>query len=112
MLIAERLLEYAAPHGAIVEVPVRLYAPEGSEKHWRCRFAIGWPDSAEKGAGYGVDQMQAIILTLQMIGARLYFSDYHRSGRLYFEKPGTGYGFPVPRNARDMLVGDDRRFEG
>ncbi len=56
--------------------------------------------------------MQAIILTLQMIGARLYFSDYHKSGRLYFERPGSGYGFPVPKNARDVLVGDDKKFEG
>jgi hypothetical protein len=47
-----------------------------------------------------------------MIGAHLYFSDYHKTGCLYFEKQGSGYGFPVPKNARDMLIGDDRTFEG
>jgi hypothetical protein len=112
MLIAERLLEYATPDGAKVHVPVKLYAPEGSGKHWGCRFTIDWPTGIQVGAGYGVDRMQAIILTLQMIGAHLYFSDYHKTGRLYFEKQGSGYGFPVPKNARDMLVGDDRTFEG
>jgi hypothetical protein len=55
---------------------------------------------------------QAIHLTLQIIGSQIYFSDYHKTGRLYFEKLGTGYGFPVPKNARDLLVGDDKRFDG
>jgi hypothetical protein len=31
---------------------------------------------------------------------------------LAFERRGSGYGFPVPKNARDMLVGDARTFEG
>jgi len=61
---------------------------------------------------HGVDAMQALILTLQMIGDRLHFSDYHKTGRLYFETPGSGYGFPVPKNARDLLIGDDARFDG
>jgi hypothetical protein len=112
MIIAERALEYVTPDGMVVHIPVKLHAPMGSEKHWRCDFTIGWPSGIETGAGYGVDQMQAIILTLQMIGARLYFSDYHKTGRLYFERRGSGYGFPVPKNARDMLIGDDRTFEG
>ena len=25
-------------------------------------------------------------------------------------EPGRGYGFPVPDNIRDLLVGDDKRF--
>ena len=111
MLIAERTLEYSTPRGTKVAIPIKLFAPEGAEKHWWCRFAIAWPDGIEEGSGHGVDQMQAIILTLQMIGTRLYFSDYHKSGCLYFERPGSGYGFPVPKNARDMLVGDDKKFE-
>ena len=112
MIIAQRELEYVTQSGTLINVPVTLYAPEGSGKHWHCRFTINWPNGVEESTTYGVDQFQAIILTLQMIGARLYFSDYHKSGRLYFEKSGSGYGFPVPKNVRDLLVGDDKRFEG
>jgi len=49
---------------------------------------------------------------MQKIGSDIYFSDYHETERLYFETPGSGYGFPVPKNARDTLVGDDKRFDG
>ena len=49
---------------------------------------------------------------MQKIGSDIYFNDYHKTGRLYFEPPGSGYGFPVPKNARDTLVGDDKRFDG
>jgi hypothetical protein len=112
MIIAQRELDYVTQLGNPIKVLVTLYAPEGSGKLWRCRFTINWPNGVEESTTYGVDQFQAIILTLQMIGARLYFSDYHKSGRLYFEKPGSGYGFPVPKDVRDMLVGDDKRFDG
>ena len=60
---------------------------------------------------YGLDQMQAVVLALQGVGAILYLSDYHQTGRLYFDKLGNGYGFPVPKNIRDMLVGDDKEFD-
>ncbi len=40
MLIAERTLEYATPRGTKVAIPIKLFAPEGAEKHWWCRFAI------------------------------------------------------------------------
>lgn len=112
MLIAQRDLNYLEENGTVRTVPVCLYAPMHSGRDWSCEYTIGWPDGIYRNKGYGVDQIQAIYLTLQMIGVRLYFSDYHKTGRLYFEKPGSGYGFPVPHNARDLLVGDDKRFDG
>ena len=111
MLIATRELTYVGEAGP-VSVPVRIFAPEGSNYHWWCRYEIGWPTGLEARAGYGYDQIQALYLTLQKIGASLYLSDYHKTGQLYWEKLGSGYGFPVPKNARDLLVGDDKRFEG
>jgi hypothetical protein len=42
----------------------------------------------------------------------LYVSPYHLSGDLRWEKTGDGYGFPVPKNGRDMLVGADKSFAG
>ena len=112
MLIATRELKYLTEGGATISVPISLFAPEKNDKDWSCRYTIGWPDDTESRAMYGVDSVQALFLALQGIGTDLYFSDYHETGRLYFERPGTGYGFPVPKNARDLLVGDDKRFEG
>ena len=57
--------------------------------------------------GHGVDALQALVLTLQMIGAEIYSSSYHREGRLRVYPTETGYGFPVPRSLRDLLVGVD-----
>jgi hypothetical protein len=43
----------------------------------------------------GLAGAQFSILLLRMIGAEIYTSDYHKSGNLFFEAPGRGYGFPV-----------------
>lgn len=94
-----------------VKVPVRLFAPEkGDGGGWFCRYQIGWPEEPHDYAGWGADAVQAILLTLEMIGIEIYVSEYHKSGRLMWEAPGKGYGFPVPRNARDLLIGDDAAF--
>jgi len=44
-----------------------------------------------------------------MIGADVYSSSYHKSGRLMLEAPGKGYGFPVVSSLRHMLEGDDAK---
>ena len=45
-----------------------------------------------------------------MIGADLYSSSYHRSGKLMFDASGGGYGFPVVTTMRDLLQGDDAKY--
>jgi hypothetical protein len=32
--------------------------------------------------------------------------------RLRWGEPNQGYGFPVTKNARDLLVGYDKEFDG
>ena len=112
MLIAKRELEYVTETGTALPVPVLLYAPENNGKDWGCRYTIGWPNGVEARTGYGIDAVQALVLTLQSIGTSLYSSDYHKSGRLKWGDPNDGYGFPVPKNARDMLIGYGKRFDG
>ena len=112
MLIAKRELEYLTEAGAVMSVPVLVYAPEKNDKDWGCRYTIGWPNGVEARTAYGIDGVQALVLTLQSIGTSLYFSDYHKSGRLKWGDPNDGYGFPVPKDARDMLIGYDKRFDG
>ena len=56
--------------------------------------------------------MQALNLTLQKIGTELYMNPYHAAGELVWKGPGEGYGFPVPKNGRDFLIGFDKEFDG
>jgi uncharacterized protein DUF6968 len=53
-----------------------------------------------------------VCLALQRIGTDLYTSNEHLEGRLRWEKAGDGYGFPVPKNLRGVLVGLDKEFDG
>ncbi|GJE40704.1 DUF6968 family protein [Methylobacterium persicinum] len=111
MVIAERSLTLRS--GPVEQgVPIVLHAPENDDGMWICRYTIGWPEGTEERFGAGVDAFQALDLALKMIGCRLYASAHHKSGTLFFEEPGTGYGFPVPKNVRAMLIGHDKTFEG
>ena len=111
MLIATRVLKVREPGGDI-EMTIRLFAPARDGQAEGCRFEIDWPDGHDVKTIYGVDKFQAIHLAMQCIGVLLYTSEAHRSGKLFWEEPGRGYGFPVTKNLRDLLVGDDRRFDG
>ncbi len=107
MLIAKRLLTYRA-NGSDKPLEVRIMAPELDGNAFSCRFEIDWPDGTVTLAASGVDSVQALELALHMTGIRLYTSSYHRLGQIFFETPGAGYGFPVPPNAREMLIGEDK----
>ena len=111
MIIAERTLACNVEDGSVA-VPISLSGPEQGEYGWRCEYSIGWPDGEYRSAGWGVDAVQALWLTLQKIGAEIYCSAYHEAGQLHWPTSGSGYGFPVARNLRDLLVGDDARYDG
>jgi hypothetical protein len=109
MFIATRTL-YLNAENRRVEIPIRIQAPEKAKVDWICRFEIGWPEGTVERWGAGSDAVQALLIALQMIGAEIYASQYHSSGRLEWLAPGRGYGFPVSNNIRDLLVGDDQKF--
>jgi hypothetical protein len=106
VLIAYRRLIIAGPSGD-AEVPVRLFQPENDEGMWICRYEIDWPSQKRSHFAGGVDSFQALILALQMIGAEIYASAYHKAGWLKWAERYRGYGFPVGANLRDLLIGDD-----
>jgi Domain of unknown function (DUF6968) len=110
MLIATRVLTVRDGETE-TKVPVRLFAPVHEGRSWGCRYEIDWPDRRKTVTARGVDSVQALWIALQMVGAELYTSAYHEAGTLVFDEPGRGYGFPVPANIRDMLVGDDARYD-
>ncbi len=95
--------------GREVQIPIRIYWPVEDKSAWSCRWEIEWPGRKRSNFARGVDAIQSLINALQMIGAELYCSDEHKSGRLSWAKRWTGYGFPVPSNIRDLLMGDDKR---
>lgn len=109
MLIAERTLKIR-DLAEEVEVPISIYVPREIGETWSCKFTIEWPDGEIQMDAHGSDSVQAIELAFKMIGAFLYASDHHASGKLMWLEPGQGYGFPVANNLRDMLIGEDRRF--
>jgi hypothetical protein len=109
--IATRRLRIVAADGER-GVEVRLYAPARKSPGWGCRFEIDWPEDATEGEVEGVDAVQSLELALKAIGAEAYSSPFHHAGTLVWERSGGGYGFPVARNLRDLLVGDDKTFDG
>jgi Domain of unknown function (DUF6968) len=106
VLIAHRRLVLSSPSGDI-QVPVRLFQPEQRDGMWICRYEIDWPNRTKSHLAAGIDGMQALILALRTVGAEIYASDYHKSGCLRWFEPNRGYGFPVPANLRELLIGDD-----
>jgi hypothetical protein len=77
--------------------------PESDD--WYCpRQAVGVGSGKVKCA-YGVDPMQALVLSLQMLGAELYCSPEYETGRLNWECGAVkgDLGLPVPEIVRDVL---------
>ena len=110
MMIASRELTLRTANG-VLKIPIHIFAPEkeqtergsadmksaGRTKSPRCRLAAS-------------TSAQALVHALQIIGAEIYSSSYHKSGKLFWDEPGKGYGFPVVPTYRDLLVGDDAKY--
>lgn len=92
-------------------VDISIETPVDFTAYWACAYIIGWPEGAKRGEARGADGLQAIYLAMESVALALYASEHHKRGRLYWQKPGRGYGFPIPKPARDELVGDDRDLQ-
>lgn len=91
---------------------VRMYLPTGQGRAWSCSYEIDWPEDRYESEGWGVDALQAIHMAMQKIAKDLYASPYHKKGQLSWPGQGPGYGFPMAKNGRDLLVGNDKTFDG
>lgn len=110
MMVASRTLTLRKRDEEI-RIPIEIFAPLRSENgSWFCRYEIGWPDKKSDGLVGGYDSAQALVLALLTIGAEIYSSSYHKSGNLFWDKPGNGYGFPVAPTLRDLLQGEDAKY--
>lgn len=88
------------------KVEVLLGAPQQLPDHedWYCSYRKTGIGPGEIMCGYGVDAVQALVLTLAMIGAQLYCSDEYQAGRMTWDAGRKGeLGFPVSSTISDVL---------
>jgi hypothetical protein len=107
MVILHRLLKLQV-EGREIDVPVRIHLPVDNGDSWHCEYEIAWPNKPRKTKIHGIDSVQSLLLALQTIAVELYSSEAHKSGKLKWEKPGDGYGFPLHPATRDLHEGDDK----
>jgi hypothetical protein len=96
--------------GKTIDVPIHVYWPVQDESSWLCRWEINWPDRRRSHTAGGTDAIQALRHALEMIGAEIYCSAEHEAGTLTFDETWKGYGFPVPSNLRNRLIGEDKKY--
>jgi hypothetical protein len=95
----ELTLRDGHPVGVIMGMPQRF--PDGHDDYF-CPFQIIGIGNDKVRYGVGVDAVQAVWLTLQMIGARLHTSSEAKSGALSWLGQ-SNLGFPVPDSISDFL---------
>jgi hypothetical protein len=94
----------------IIEVPVDIGPPMLTDGTWTCPFRVGWPDGPKIGDASGFDSTQALYHAMQLVAAQLYMSEAHQRGDLYWDRPGNGYGYPLPFGGRKIAIGDDKKL--
>lgn len=109
MIIASRVLQLTTANGA-TPLSINIFLPVQEDGCWMCHYEINWPEKPWESAAGGHDSIQALHCAMEKIGVELYASAANKSGLLTWSSDWKGFGFPVPHNARDMLIGDDAKF--
>lgn len=107
MVVAERMLTVASG-GRTISVRVVVEAPVLDRNAWISNYSIGWPEGSFTHRGMGNDSMQALLSAMRLVAINLYASPYHNAGTLMWERPGEGYGFPLPADSRGLALGMDK----
>ena len=96
-VILTRRLDLAdCPDGVVVEVGRPITSLDGRE--CRCFYRVRGFGKDRLSSGAGIDEVQALFLTLNKIGIELYASEAYRTGKLYWLEAGNrDLGFPVPK---------------
>lgn len=103
-IIASRKLFINGEHEVTITIGKPKKFDEGEQDYYCPYHITGIGNEKVKYAG-GIDAIQALIFTLQRIGAILYTSDEYKNGNLEWleksKKPDLG--LLVPDNMRDIL---------
>jgi hypothetical protein len=111
MIAGTRTLTIATPTGP-KPVQITMYLPVQKETDWECAYEIDWPDGPVSSFAAGNDAIAAMHATIEKIGMEVYMSRYHHERSMWWLKPWVGYGLPLPKGARDLLIGHDQEFYG
>lgn len=77
-IVAQRRFELRGS----LEVVIRFSRPVPDGNDFRCRYEIVWPDRTHVSNGFGVDEMQALILAIEKAHVELLASPEGRRGEL------------------------------
>ncbi len=90
--LAERRLVLASDQGDLREVRIRIGKPKFSTEDFYCEFQITGLGEYKAGQIYGIDSMQALVLTLRFVKAVV--TDYSNESKLslYWQEPGDDLG--------------------
>ena len=110
-MIAERTLT-VVHDGQERPERIQIMQPEQVGRSWNCRHTIDWPDAPIESFCGGNDAVAARHGAILKVGMELHMSRYHHERTMWWIKPWIGYGFLLPKGARDELIGDDQRFYG
>lgn len=82
------------------DVCVDIYEPyidDETDGHYRCKFNISGLSKEVSSFGMGVDEIQAIHITMNLVGNILYSCSEFRDGRLTWgcSIEGSDLGFPT-----------------
>jgi hypothetical protein len=86
----ERTFEFGSE-----KVTVRFMRPERSAADYECRYKITWPDRERNFHAYGVDEVQALTLALQMAHVDLLTSPEGKAGLITWLHQ-RDLGLPLP----------------
>lgn len=111
MIIGMRTLTVATADGERA-VQVTLFAPISDGPAWYCHYEIDWPEGVSKSRAMGNDALHAIHMAQEKLATDLYMSRYHHERTMWWIKPWVGYGFALPKGARELAIGHDREFYG
>lgn len=64
------------------QVTIRFFRPEPREVDYCCEYAIIWPDRERRFHGYGIDEVQALLLAMQNAHMDLLASPEGKAGEL------------------------------
>ena len=96
-VIAARTLKLQNDEGASSEVSVLLGKPQPTpdQRDYYCPYQIKGAGSEKVKCSYGIDAVQALLLTLSILSVQLEVLNKETGGRLSWEgDENGGFGFP------------------
>ena len=83
------------------EVKCRFFQPQEDGGDYLCRYTIDFPDNPRVSQGYGVDAVQALLLTMKKAHVELLVLRDKKGWKLEW-LDDENLGLPLDENVRDL----------